>query len=82
MTTTESKAGMLGIQIELAALTARMYATVAGIEGMKAGNADRLQNGLPVAYDKHAFADEARILNRIAEDMRALARTLAKGDAS
>lgn len=69
------KIDSLVAQIELSALTARMNATMVGVEGMKADNADRLQNGHTIAHDSRDFAHETAILNSIAEEMRALART-------
>lgn len=67
-------ADTLAAQARLAALTARMHAVVAGIEGMKALNTERERGGYALAYGKDAFHAEAEVLREIANDMDAIAR--------
>ena len=65
---------VFAVQAQLAALIARMHATVAGIEGMKALNVERERNGYALAYGEDAFHAESKVLHAIADDMLALAR--------
>jgi hypothetical protein len=62
----------LAKQIEMYALVAEMNATTAFLEGMKAANQERVQEGYALAYDETSFAHEAANLQEISQKLRDL----------
>lgn len=62
--------GEIRMQAQMYAIVAEMNGLIAGIEGMKAANAERQANGDALAYGEKEFVDVEKQLCAIAEKLR------------
>jgi len=58
------------MQAQLYALVAEMQAVIVGVEGMKAANIERENQGYALAYDEKAFVDASVEIETLAARMR------------
>ena len=64
--------GEIRMQAQMYALVADMAAITTEVDGMKAANTEREAQGFALAYDEAAFAQAAKDLAALAEQLRAL----------